>query len=85
VSGVNPHAGEAGLLGREEIEVIAPAIAAERDRGIDATGPFGCDTMFHKQGADAFIVMLHDQGHIAAKLAASSLTATASGTRGLRP
>jgi len=68
VSGLNPHAGEDGLFGREEIEVIAPAIAAARQTGIDVTGPFGCDTMFHKQGADAFVVMLHDQGHIAAKL-----------------
>jgi len=75
VSGVNPHAGEGGLFGHEEIDVIAPAIEAERKGGIDATGPFGCDTMFHKQGADAFIVMLHDQGHIAAKLLAPNQAA----------
>jgi 4-hydroxythreonine-4-phosphate dehydrogenase len=70
VSGLNPHAGEGGLFGREEIDTIAPAIADARAGGIDASGPYGCDTMFHKQGADAFIVMLHDQGHIAAKLLA---------------
>jgi 4-hydroxythreonine-4-phosphate dehydrogenase len=75
VSGVNPHAGEGGLFGREEIDTIAPAIAAARQRGIDATGPFGCDTLFHKQGADAFVVMLHDQGHIAAKLLAPNAAA----------
>jgi 4-hydroxythreonine-4-phosphate dehydrogenase len=75
VSGVNPHAGEGGLFGREEIDTIAPAIAAARERGIDATGPFGCDTLFHKQGADAFVVMLHDQGHIAAKLLAPNAAA----------
>jgi 4-hydroxythreonine-4-phosphate dehydrogenase len=75
VSGVNPHAGEGGLFGREEIYTIAPAIAAARERGIDATGPFGCDTLFHKQGADAFVVMLHDQGHIAAKLLAPNAAA----------
>jgi 4-hydroxythreonine-4-phosphate dehydrogenase len=71
VSGLNPHAGEGGLFGREEIDVIAPAIAALRDE-IDVQGPFGCDTMFAKPGGDAFIVMLHDQGHIPAKLAATS-------------
>jgi 4-hydroxy-L-threonine phosphate dehydrogenase PdxA len=75
VSGLNPHAGEDGLFGREEIEIIAPAIAAARQAGIDVTGPFGCDTMFHKQGADAFVVMLHDQGHIAAKLQAPNQAA----------
>src|SRR5262249_44884848 len=70
VSGLNPHAGEGGLFGREEIEIIAPAIAAARQAGIDVAGPFGCDTMFNQSGADAFVVMLHDQGHIAAKLQA---------------
>ncbi len=71
VGGLNPHAGEGGLFGREEIDVIAPAIAALRDQ-IDVEGPFGCDTMFGKPGADAFVVMLHDQGHIPAKLAAAT-------------
>jgi 4-hydroxythreonine-4-phosphate dehydrogenase len=72
VSGLNPHAGEGGLFGREEIDAIAPALAAARI-GIDVEGPFGCDTMF--QGADAFIVMLHDQGHIPAKLLAVNQSA----------
>ena len=63
------------MFGREEIEIITPAIAAERKAGIDVTGPYGCDTMFHKQGADAFLVMLHDQGHIAAKLQAPNQAA----------
>jgi 4-hydroxy-L-threonine phosphate dehydrogenase PdxA len=74
VSGLNPHAGEGGLFGREEVETIAPAIAAARD-GIDVEGPFGCDTMFQKSGVDAFIVMLHDQGHIPAKLMAVNQSA----------
>jgi 4-hydroxy-L-threonine phosphate dehydrogenase PdxA len=74
VSGVNPHAGENGLFGREEIEEIAPAIAEARDRGIDAHGPFGADTMLLDHGYDAFLVMLHDQGHIPAKLAGFSST-----------
>jgi len=75
VSGLNPHAGEGGLFGREEIEIIRPAIDAVVARGINATGPFGADTMFHMRGVDAFVVMLHDQGHIAAKLLAQNAAA----------
>lgn len=75
VGGLNPHAGEDGLFGREEIEIIAPAIARAVADGIDAAGPFGADTMFRKKGNDAFIVMLHDQGHIVAKLQAFNRTA----------
>jgi 4-hydroxy-L-threonine phosphate dehydrogenase PdxA len=75
VSGLNPHAGEDGLFGSEEIEIIAPAIARAAGSGINVQGPFGADTMFRKKGADAFIVMLHDQGHIAAKLQAFNRTA----------
>ena len=74
VSGLNPHAGEGGLFGREEIEIIAPAIAEARRTGVDVAGPFGCDSMFN-QTADAFVVMLHDQGHIAAKLQAPNQAA----------
>jgi 4-hydroxythreonine-4-phosphate dehydrogenase len=74
VSGLNPHAGEEGLFGRDEIEIIEPAIAAAAKSGIAVTGPFGADTMFRKS-CDAFIVMLHDQGHIAAKLLAFNRTA----------
>jgi 4-hydroxythreonine-4-phosphate dehydrogenase len=68
VSGVNPHAGEGGLFGREEIDEIAPAIADARASGIDASGPFGADTMLLDRGYDAYVVMLHDQGHVPAKL-----------------
>ena len=75
VGGLNPHAGEEGLFGREEIEIIEPAIHETAKSGIDVTGPFGADTMFRKKGSDAFIVMLHDQGHIAAKLQAFNRTA----------
>jgi 4-hydroxythreonine-4-phosphate dehydrogenase len=75
VGGLNPHAGEGGLFGREEIEVIKPAIDAAVAQGLAVTGPFGADTMFHRQGVDAFIVMLHDQGHIAAKLLAQNAVA----------
>jgi 4-hydroxythreonine-4-phosphate dehydrogenase len=75
VSGLNPHAGEQGLFGREEIEIIRPAVEAAAADGIDVAGPFGADTMFHKSGVDAFVVMLHDQGHITAKLLARHATA----------
>jgi 4-hydroxythreonine-4-phosphate dehydrogenase len=75
VSGLNPHAGEGGLFGREEIDVIAPAISEARAAGIDVDGPFGCDTMLRRSNVDAFVVMLHDQGHIAAKLIAFNQSA----------
>ena len=74
VSGLNPHAGEGGLFGSEEIEIIKPAIDAAVAQGIAASGPFGADTMFHMKGVDAFIVMLHDQGHVPAKLVAPNAT-----------
>lgn len=65
VTGLNPHAGESGYLGREEIDVIAPAIAAARDAGIDARGPFPADTLFQPRllaQGDAVLAMYHDQG-----------------------
>ena len=75
VSGLNPHAGEDGLFGSQEADIIIPALERTARGGIDASGPFGADTMFRKKGCDAFIVMLHDQGHIAAKLQAFDRTA----------
>ena len=75
VSGLNPHAGEGGLFGQEEIDITRPAIEAAVADGIAVSGPFGADTMFHKKDGDAFIVMLHDQGHITAKLLAQRATA----------
>jgi 4-hydroxythreonine-4-phosphate dehydrogenase len=65
VCGLNPHAGEGGHLGREEIDTIAPAIAALRDRGIAVAGPVSADTIFvprMAQGFDAIVAMFHDQG-----------------------
>ena len=65
VCGLNPHAGESGHLGREEIETIAPAVQAARARGIDATGPVPADTAFTPRslaGADVVLAMYHDQG-----------------------
>jgi 4-hydroxy-L-threonine phosphate dehydrogenase PdxA len=75
VSGLNPHAGEGGLFGREEIEIIRPTIDTAIAEGLTVSGPFGADTMFHLKDVDAFVVMLHDQGHIAAKLLAQNATA----------
>jgi 4-hydroxythreonine-4-phosphate dehydrogenase len=67
VSGLNPHAGEGGLFGDEEERTIGPAIGDAVKNGVAAEGPFGADTMFQKKGYDAFVVMVHDQGHIVAK------------------
>lgn len=75
VAGVNPHAGEGGLFGREEIETVAPAVEAAQSEGIGAEGPFGADTMFLDRTYDAFVVMYHDQGHIPAKLMGFDATA----------
>jgi 4-hydroxythreonine-4-phosphate dehydrogenase len=70
VAGLNPHAGEAGLFGREEIEILVPAIAVARAEGIDAHGPVAPDTVFmraRKGEFDAVIAMYHDQGLIPVK------------------
>jgi 4-hydroxythreonine-4-phosphate dehydrogenase len=75
VAGLNPHASEHGLFGDEEATTIGPAIEAARSHGIAVDGPFGADTMLAKPGYDAFVVMYHDQGHIAAKLLATNRTA----------
>lgn len=70
VGGLNPHASEGGLFGDEEARIIAPAIEAAQREGIAAHGPFGADTLLQRPGYDACVVMLHDQGHVAAKLLA---------------
>lgn len=65
VTGLNPHAGENGYLGREEIDVIAPALAAAQSRGIDVRGPYPADTLFqpkYLEDADCVLAMYHDQG-----------------------
>jgi 4-hydroxythreonine-4-phosphate dehydrogenase len=71
VAALNPHAGEGGLFGREEIEIIAPAIAAAATRGIACKGPYPADTVFLKAFGgefDGVLAMYHDQGQIATKL-----------------
>jgi 4-hydroxythreonine-4-phosphate dehydrogenase len=73
VAGLNPHAGEHGLFGREEEQVIAPAVAACRTRGIDVSGPFPADTLFVRARRGEFDVVVacyHDQGLIPVKLVA---------------
>ncbi|MDB6000979.1 MAG: 4-hydroxythreonine-4-phosphate dehydrogenase, partial [Rhizobacter sp.] len=71
VAALNPHAGEGGLFGREDIEVTTPTLAALRAEGHDVHGPIPGDTIFVKLRAgqyDAVIAMYHDQGHIPVKL-----------------
>ncbi len=72
VAGVNPHAGENGLFGREEIDEIRPAVEWARSRGLAVEGPFPPDTIFHlavsRKRFDAVVCMYHDQGHIPLKL-----------------
>ena len=70
VGGVNPHAGESGAFGREEIELVDPAVQEARSAGLSVDGPIGVDTLIQRKGYDAYVVMLHDQGHVAAKLLA---------------
>lgn len=75
VAGLNPHAGEGGRFGREELDIIAPAIAAARAQGLDVSGPFAPDTVFmrarHSAGKpgefDVVVAMYHDQGLIPIK------------------
>lgn len=74
VCGLNPHAGEHGLFGREDIDQIAPAVETARATGIAVSGPHPADTVFyqavHRNRYDAIVVMYHDQGHAPMKLMA---------------
>ena len=73
VCGLNPHAGEGGEFGDEEITTISPTVQAMQKRGFDVIGPLSGDTVFHyalKGDFDAVVAMYHDQGHIPAKLIA---------------
>jgi 4-hydroxythreonine-4-phosphate dehydrogenase len=72
VSGLNPHAGEGGYLGREEIEIIIPALGTAKAKGIDVKGPYPADTMFRLNQLDqldVYLAMYHDQGLIPLKMA----------------
>ena len=72
VAGLNPHAGEGGLFGTEEIEEIIPAIDAAKSRGINVSGPIAPDTVFYRAALkghfDIVVCMYHDQGHIPMKV-----------------
>lgn len=71
IAGLNPHSGEHGLFGREEVDAVMPAVAAAQKRGIDVDGPIGADSVFHfalKGKYDAVLSLYHDQGHIATKM-----------------
>ncbi|HRY16738.1 MAG TPA: 4-hydroxythreonine-4-phosphate dehydrogenase PdxA, partial [Candidatus Competibacteraceae bacterium] len=71
VAGLNPHCGEHGLFGYEEVQVLEPTIAEARALGFDVVGPIAADSVFHlaRQGAfDAVLSLYHDQGHIATKM-----------------
>ena len=70
ISGLNPHAGEAGAFGAEDVMIVAPAVERLREMGLDARGPLPADTMFHEEARrtyDAALCMLHDQALIPAK------------------
>jgi 4-hydroxythreonine-4-phosphate dehydrogenase len=71
VAGLNPHAGEGGGIGREEIEIVAPAVRALKDLGVDVTGPYPADTLFPqemRERYDAAICLYHDQALIPVKM-----------------
>jgi 4-hydroxythreonine-4-phosphate dehydrogenase len=73
VCGLNPHAGDGGALGREEIDIVAPAIRAARRRGLAVSGPYPADTVFHEALAGrhaAVVALYHDQGLAALKTVA---------------
>ncbi|MFO1458651.1 MAG: 4-hydroxythreonine-4-phosphate dehydrogenase PdxA [Verrucomicrobiota bacterium] len=73
VCGLNPHAGEGGMIGSEELEILQPAIAAARGMGCGVDGPWSADTLFHRAiqgGYDAVVAMYHDQGLAPLKLVA---------------
>ncbi len=83
IAALNPHAGDHGACGREEIDIIAPAVAAAQKNGIDASGPYAADTLFVqaiKRGLfDGIVTMYHDQGQIALKTLGFEKCVTISG------
>jgi 4-hydroxythreonine-4-phosphate dehydrogenase len=71
VAALNPHASDGGLFGDEEARLIAPAVERARAQGLEASGPWPCDTLFvraRRGDFDGVVAMYHDQGHIALKL-----------------
>jgi 4-hydroxythreonine-4-phosphate dehydrogenase len=76
--GINPHAGEGGLFGREDIDATEPAASALRDDGMAVVGPQGADLLLTNQNVDVHVAMYHDQGHIPVKLRAGRHSAALS-------
>jgi 4-hydroxythreonine-4-phosphate dehydrogenase len=71
LTGLNPHAGEGGAIGREEVEIVAPAVEALRGAGVEASGPYPADTLFPAEMRaryDAALCMYHDQALIPVKM-----------------
>ncbi len=86
VAALNPHGGEGGLFGREDIEITAPALKRLREEGHDVTGPISGDTIFVRMRArqfDAVVAMYHDQGHIPVKLLGFSVDSASGEWRAL--
>ncbi|MNF78651.1 4-hydroxythreonine-4-phosphate dehydrogenase 2 [compost metagenome] len=84
VCGLNPHNGDNGGFGREELDIIGPAVKTAREAGIDVDGPYPADTIFLKvqgdaKAFDAVVTMYHDQGQIAIKLMGFSRGVTVQG------
>jgi 4-hydroxy-L-threonine phosphate dehydrogenase PdxA len=82
LAALNPHGGEGGLCGREEVEIIRPAVLQAREEGINALGPFPADTLFinaFRGDYDAVVTMYHDQGQIALKLKGFQFAVTVQG------
>ena len=68
VCGLNPHAGENGLFGTEDDEIVRPAVDAARARGLNVTGPVGADALLAERAHDVYVALYHDQGHIPIKV-----------------
>jgi 4-hydroxy-L-threonine phosphate dehydrogenase PdxA len=80
VAGLNPHAGEGGILGTEDRDIIRPAVSDTNALGLNVTGPLSADTLFPRAAAGEFdivVAMYHDQGHIPVKLLAANAAVAA--------
>jgi 4-hydroxythreonine-4-phosphate dehydrogenase len=83
IFGINPHAGEGGLFGDDDMRIIAPSVATLRAEGYVVEGPIGADLMVARSDLDAFVAMYHDQGHVPVKLLAGRNSAAMSIGAGL--
>ena len=83
IFGINPHAGENGLFGDDDMRIIEPSVATLRSEGYVVEGPIGADLMVGRSDLDAFIAMYHDQGHVPVKLLAGRNSAAMSIGSGL--